>query len=83
MYRMIEKTKEDRVKESITLLKKLPGAGIPTSHEVYVHINEKLSNWVNFGLPSSEEIDLGTHIGHLTLPLRKDDTISFHMKAKK
>lgn len=80
---MLDKTKEDRVKESITLLKKLPGAGIPTSHEVYIHINERLSDWVKIGLPSSEEIDLGTHVATLTLPIKKDNTISFHLKAKK
>jgi hypothetical protein len=78
-----EKTKEERVRESITLLKKLPAAGIPTSHEVYVHINEQLSKWVKLGLPSSEEIDLGTHVANLSLPIVKDDTISFHLKAKK
>lgn len=83
MYIMLEKSKEDRVKEAITLLKKLPGAGIPSSHEVYIHINTKLSEWVKVGLPSSEEIDLGTHIAYLSLPIRKDDTISFHLKAKK
>lgn len=80
---MAEKTKEDRVKEAIVLLKKLPAAGIPSSHEVYQHVNEQLNKWVKLGLPSSEDIDLGTHIGKLTLPIRADDTISFHLKAKK
>ena len=83
MYRMIEKTKVDRVQEAVTLLKKLPGAGIPTSHEVYIHINDSLSNWVKMGLPSSEIIDLGTHTGELVLPVVKGNDISFHMKAKK
>ena len=83
MYRMLEKTKGDRVKEAVTLLKKLPGVGIPTAHEVYIHINDSLSNWVKTGLPSSETIDLGTHTAELVLPVLKDKDISFHMKAKK
>lgn len=80
---MLEKTKEDRVREAVTLLKKLPTAGIPTEHEVYVHVNDRLSNWVKMGLPSSETIDLGTHTGELVLPVVKDENISFHLKAKK
>ncbi len=79
----MEKTKGERLKESVTLLKKLPGVGIPTHHEVYIQINESLSNWVNTGIPSSQMIDMGTHIGELTLPVNKSDTILFHMKAKK
>jgi len=80
---MLEKTKEDRVKEAITLLKKLPSAGIPTSHEVYIHINERISTWVKMGIPSLETIDLGSHTGELSLPMIKDQNISFHLKAKK
>jgi hypothetical protein len=79
----MEKTKGERLKESVTLLKKLPEAGIPTHHEVYVQINESLSNWVNSGIPSSQTIDLGTHLGELTLPVNKNETILFHIKAKK
>jgi len=80
---MLEKTKEDRVREAVTLLKKLPTAGIPTSHEVYLHVNDRISNWVKMGLPSSETIDLGSHTGELVLPVVKDENISFHLKAKK
>lgn len=80
---MLEKTKADRVKEAVTLLKKLPTAGIPTSHEVYIHVNDRVINWVNTGIPSSETIDLGTHTGELVLPALKDVNISFHLKAKK
>ena len=79
----MEKTKGERVKESITLLKKLPEAGIPAHHEVYIQINESLSKWVSLGIPSCQTIDLGTHLGELKLPIVKDETISFHMKAKK
>lgn len=79
---MLEKTKEDRVKEAVTLLKKLPTAGIPTSHEVYIHVNDQVINWVKTGIPSSETIDLGTHIGELVLPALKDVNISFHLKKK-
>lgn len=80
---MLEKPKEDRVKEAVTLLKKLPSAGIPTSHEIYIHINQQVSNWVKIGIPYSEIIDLGTHTGELVLPMVKDQNISFHLKAKK
>lgn len=78
----MEKTKLDRVKEAVTLLKKLPTAGIPTSHEVYIHVNDQVSNWVKTGIPSSETIDLGTHTGELVLPVLKDVNISFHLKKK-
>ena len=80
---MLEKSKGDRVKEAVTLLKKLPSAGIPTSHEVYIHVNEQLSKWVETGIPSSEIIDLGSHTGELILPAVKDVNISFHLKVKK
>ena len=79
---MLEKTKEDRVKEAVTLLKKLPTAGIPSSHEVYIHVNDQVINWVKTGIPTSEIIDLGTHTGELILPALKDVNISFHLKKK-
>lgn len=77
-----EKTKEERVRETITLLQKLPKAGIPTSHEVYLEISEIMREWVKDGLPRSQEFDLISHRGYLTLPATRGTTVSFAMKVK-
>jgi hypothetical protein len=78
-----EKTREERVKETVTLLHKLPKAGIPTSHEVYLEISEIMREWVKDGLPRSKEFDLLSHRGVLTLPATTEASVSFSMKVKK
>lgn len=77
-----EKTRDERVKETVTLLQKLPKAGIPTSHEVYLEISELMREWVKDGLPRSQEFDLLSHRGYLILPATRGTTVSFAMKVK-
>lgn len=45
----IEKTKEERVKEGITLLKQVLDLGIPQHHSAYIDLKEQISIWVNTG----------------------------------
>ena len=43
------KPKEERLKETITILKKLKEIGIPSDHHFYNEIKERMSDWVKDG----------------------------------
>jgi hypothetical protein len=45
----VEKTKEDRLKEGITILKKLRTVGIDSDDSGSKQIQQHISNWVNTG----------------------------------
>jgi len=77
-----EKPKEERLRETITLLQKLPTAGIPSHHEIYLEISDTMKEWVKNGLPTYKQFDLFSHIGHLKLPAIKGDVATFHLKVK-
>ena len=67
----LEKTKEDRLKEGITILKKLRNIGIDSEDSGSKQIQKHISNWVNTG----EELPLTIvpfarydRTAHLSLP---------------
>jgi len=79
---MSEKSKEERLKETITLLKKLPEVGIPKTTYAYSHVQELMTAWVNGGPAVSERIDFMSHWGDLTLPVKEGKVSSLDLKAK-
>jgi len=79
---MSEKSKSERLSETITLLKKLPTAGVPETTYAYCRVKTLMSKWVKDGLPASETIDFVTHWGVLTLPVVEGKTPSLELKSK-
>ena len=77
------KPKEERLKETITILKKLKEIGIPSDHHFYNEIKERMSEWVNDGEALEETIDFVSHWAELNLPEKKGRVASLNLKAKK
>lgn len=77
------KPKEERLKETLTLLGKLPEVGIPKTHPLFVKVKEMMSGWVNMGPAVCERIDFGSHWGDLTLPVKAGRVASLDMKLKR
>lgn len=77
------KPKAERLKETITLLNKLPEVGIPKMHPIYTIIKEKMSTWVSDGPAVSERIDFGSHWGELSLPIKAGRIASLDLKVKR
>ena len=83
MYRMTIKPKAERLKETITLLKKLPQVGVPVESYQYSHVQDLMTVWVKDGPAVSERIDFGTHWGDLTLPVQEGKVSSLDLKVKR
>lgn len=77
------KPREERLKETITLLNKLPEVGIPKTHPIFLSVKELMSAWVNMGAAISERLDFGSHWGDLTLPVKTGRVASLDMKVKR
>ena len=77
------KPKEERLTETITLLKKLPEVGIPQSHYMFTQVKDRMSSWVADGPALSERLDFGSHWGDLTLPVKQGRVASLDLKAKR
>lgn len=80
---MPEKSKAERLKETITLLKKLPEVGIPMESCPYSEVQELMTAWVNGGPATRTTIDFQSHIGELVLPVKEGSVSSLDLKAKK
>jgi hypothetical protein len=77
------KPREERLKETITLLNKLPEVGIPKTHPLFLRVKDLMTGWVNMGPVVSERIDFGSHWGDLTLPVKAGRVASLDMKVKR
>ena len=79
------KSKGERLKETITLLKKLPEVGVPMESYAYSQVQELMTTWVNGGPAIRETIDFVSHTGILTLPVidGKVSSLDLKVKAKK
>ena len=77
------KPKEDRVKESIEILKKLKEIGVTEREPGYILTKQKFSEWINTGEPWSGDIDfpLLQRKAEIVLPARKDRVASLLLKA--
>lgn len=78
-----QKTKAERVKESVTLLKRLIEVGIHSEDLGYKETKEVLDTWIFDGAPKTETIDFTRYgrIGHLTLPQVSGKPPTFLLKA--
>ena len=77
-----EKPKEDRLKETVTILKKLQEVGIADTDPGYLEVKGKMSEWVKSGEAGSYRIDFHRHgrRGELVLPRRADSAASLNLK---
>ena len=77
------KSKEERLRETITLLKKLPEVGIPKGSFAYTQVQDLMTAWVHDGPAVKETIDFQSHWGYLVLPVIEGIVSSLDLKAKK
>jgi len=77
------KSKAERVKETITLLKKLPEVGIARESYPYSQVQDLMTAWINDGPATKTVIDFESHIGTLVLPSVEGQVSSLDLKAKK
>lgn len=78
-----EKTKEQRLTDTISILKKLQEIGIPDTEPGYIAAKEHMSRWVAEGGGAVYTIQFPRfgRKGELTLPRRADRTASLHLKG--
>jgi hypothetical protein len=78
-----KKTKAERVKESVTLLKRLIEVGIHSEDLGYKATKQVLDTWISDGAPKTETIDFARYgrIGYLTLPEHSGKPPTFLLKA--
>ena len=77
------KPKAERLKETITLLKKLPQVGIPDNSYIYGKVKDIMTTWVNDGPAVTERLDFKSHWGTLFLPTQPGKVSSLDLKAKR
>jgi hypothetical protein len=77
------KSKAERLKETITLLKKLPAVGIARESWAYSQVQDLMTAWVNGGPAVTEKIDFESHWGTLVLPIKEGNVSSLDLKVKK
>jgi hypothetical protein len=78
-----QKTKGERVREAITLLKKLQEVGIHSEDLGYKATKNALDKWISDGSEMTEKIEFMRYgrVGHLTLPYHSGNTPTFVLKA--
>jgi hypothetical protein len=76
------KPKAERLKETMVLLKKIQEVGVPKSHYVFYEVKNLLSAWVSDGPAVTQEIDFGSHLGELKLPVKLGSVATLNLKAK-
>jgi hypothetical protein len=78
-----EKTKEERIKESIAILKKLKGLGIPHTNIGYINTKAVLDTWIATGEECNDEIYFRVYgrIGCIHLPKWKGSVATYRLKA--
>ena len=77
------KTREERVKDSIGVLRNLIDAGIPATDTGYIMTKQVLDAWIADGEPRIEKIPFprAMRIGHLMLPRLTGKKVTFVLKA--
>jgi len=79
------KTKFDRVKETMTILKKLKELGIRTADPGFIAVKDAMTEWINTGEPSEKKIEFPFHgrMAELVLPSKITETANMLLKAPK
>ena len=81
----MDKTKFDRVKESVNLLKGLINNGISDTNDAYTQTKAHLDNWIKTGEAANHTIEMRTYrrTAYLTLPRTADKAAEMVLKAQK
>jgi hypothetical protein len=81
--RQQEKSKVDRLKETITILKKLMEVGIMDHTDAYLQTKEYLDEWIKTGEEAQHLIDFSKfrRTGILTLPKYADKAAELILRA--
>lgn len=69
-----EKTKEERVNEGMTIIRKLLGVGVEATNPGFVAVKQAVSTWISDGRPATlSQIQFGRldRVGELVLPRRR------------
>jgi len=77
------KSRAERLKETITLLKKLPEVGVARESYAYSQVQDLMTAWVNEGPATRTTIDFESHTGELVLPVEEGRVCSLDLKVKK
>ncbi len=79
------KPKEDRLKETITILKKLQEVGIAETDPGYTESKRLMSEWVREGAAATHRIEFPRHgrYAELVLPWRADRAASLLLKQSR
>jgi len=80
-----QKTKLDRVKEAMTILKKLKELGIRVADPGYIGVKDAMTEWINTGEPVEKKIEFPFHgrVAELELPWKATGTANMLLKAPK
>jgi hypothetical protein len=80
---MSEKTKGDRLKETIRLLKELERVGITATEPGYTEIKEMMTQWVKDGVKNARSIELVKYnrVADVALPSRADKAASINLRV--
>ena len=70
------------MKETVTLLKKLPKVGVAVESYAYSRVQDFMTEWVNGAEASRHLIDFDSHEGILVLPDKEGQVSSLDLKAK-
>jgi hypothetical protein len=83
MPKLKEKTKGDRVKETITILRKLMEFGIMDHTDAYLKTKEYLDEWIQTGEEAQHLIDFSKvkRTGILTLPKYENKAAELILRA--
>ena len=78
-----QKPKEERLQETITILKKLQEVGIHDTDPGYKQVKELMTAWVKEGEASAHKIEFPRHgrRGELVLPWRAGRAATLALKA--
>lgn len=81
----MEKTKYDRVKETVNLLKGLLNNGISDTNDAYSQTKAHLDEWIKTGEAAEHVIEMRTYkrTAYLTLPRTADKAAEMVLKAQK
>ncbi len=77
------KSKEDRLKETITILKKLKEVGIVETEPGYQEVKRLMSKWVHDGESASYKVEFPRYgrRADLVLPARADRAATINLKT--
>jgi len=80
-----DKTKADRLKETIRILKQLGELGYSDIDVGYKEVKRIMTQWVNDGEKVVTTVDFTrqNRVAELSLPKRADRTVSLHLKVIK